>query len=254
MDEEKTAKTIGEEPKVGTADTDNAADTATNEETFSDGSDQAAEKPKQTKEQNAEYARRRREAETNARLKSEREKAIIETLDGKNPYTGAEMKDSADVEEFLTQREIARNGGDPVGDYSKHLKDKEREKARQEAEQSQKEAWFRDDCAAFSDKHPDVDIDELVRDPRFLSFADGKIGHRPLTEIYDGFLRLTDGYEKAVTKKAAQIAANASASPGSLTGSEPAESGYFTREQVQAMSQEDVSRNLDAIRKSMKKW
>lgn len=253
MNGEETAKTIGEEPKVGTADTDTAAESVTNDESFSDGTDQAA-KPKQTKEQNAEYARKRREAELNAKLKSEREKTIIETLNGRNPYTGAEMKDTADVEEFLAQQEIARSGGDPVSDYSKHLKDKEREKARLEAEQSQKEAWFRDDCNAFAEKYPEVRIDELVRDQRFLSFADGKIGNRPLTEIYDGFLRLTDGYEKAVTKKAAQIAANASASPGSLTGSEPAESGYFTREQVQAMSQADVNRNLDAIRRSMKKW
>ena len=83
----------------------------------------AEDKKPQGREQNAENARRRREAERQKELADTRNKAIIEALGGKNPYTGGEMKDAEDVREFLTMREIENGGGDPVGDYSKHQKD-----------------------------------------------------------------------------------------------------------------------------------
>jgi hypothetical protein len=47
---------------------------------------------------------------------------------------------------------------------------------------------------------------------------------------------------------------NATNSPGSVTGNGNVPSGHFTREQVQKMSQAEVTNNLDAITESMKSW
>ena len=55
-----------------------------------------------------------------------REKAIIEVLNGKNPYTNEEIKDHADVEEYLLMKEIEKNGGDPLSDFSKYQKEKDK--------------------------------------------------------------------------------------------------------------------------------
>ena len=51
----------------------------------------------------------------------------------------------------------------------------------------------------------------------------------------------------------AKISANGASSPGSLISSTTTES-FFTKEQVQKMSTEDVRKNYDTIMKSTKKW
>lgn len=111
-EELKTAET-NEEEVNSSVDGNAAADQqkATekeNEVEFSDTTEGEAEgqPPKKeekplTKEQNSENARRRREAERQKEIQTAREQAIIETLGGKNPFTGEEMKDSADVPRIL---------------------------------------------------------------------------------------------------------------------------------------------------------
>ena len=142
-EEIKTAQTTENTEVDSHADVDKDTETL-NDVEFTDNSDsdtpqggdakKETEEQPQTKEQNSENARRRREAERKAELERERqtarEQAIIETLNGKNPYTGEEMKDSTDVQEYLTMREIEKNGGDPLSDYPKHLKQKEERKPR----------------------------------------------------------------------------------------------------------------------------
>lgn len=234
-------------------DTENAVD-------FDDASDHDDDsaKAKQATERNrardAENARRRREAERQKELRQTRENTIIETLQGKNPYTGEAMSDSADVEEYLAMREIEKNGGDPVADYPKYRKDKQREQVKQQEETQQKEDWYRNDRDAFMREHPGVDIDELVADEDFREYADGKVGRKPLAEIYSGFLRFVDKYNEKAKARAAQYLANGKASPGALHDITTGESEFFTPEQVRAMSQEDVSKNFEKIQKSMKKW
>ena len=53
---------------------------------------------------------------------------------------------------------------------------------------------------------------------------------------------------------AKQMLANQKASPGSLSSTNPTDSGYFTKEQVQKMTQAEVHENYDKIRASMRKW
>lgn len=266
-EEIKTAQTTENTEVDSHADVDKDTETL-NDVEFIDNSDsdtpqggdakKETEEQPQTKEQNSENARRRREAERKAELERERqtarEQAIIETLNGKNPYTGEEMKDSTDVQEYLTMREIEKNGGDPLSDYSKHLKQKEREKAEENRKAETEKEWYRKDYADFTTKHPEVNIETLIQNEQFQKFASGKVGQLPLSEIYEGFVEMVTEYERKAEQKAKQILANSKATPGSLSSTSPSDNGFFTREQVQKMSQEEVHKNYDKIRASMSKW
>ena len=232
-------------------------DAKDSEDPEAEGDKPAEEKPK-SKDANAENARRRREAERKAELEKARqearEAAIIETLGGKNPYTNEEMKDSADVREYLAMREIEKEGGDPLTDYAKHVKKKEKEAEAAAKKQSEDAEWYKKDYEKFSEKYPDVKLDELIGDPLFQKYSDGRVGRMPLSELYEGFCEITAGAEKRAENKAKQTLANKKARPGALSGANPNDSGFFTKEQVRAMSPEEIRKNYDKIRASMSKW
>ena len=232
-------------------------DAKDSEDPEAEGDKPAEEKPK-SKDANAENARRRREAERKAELEKARqearEAAIIETLGGKNPYTNEEMKDSADVREYLAMREIEKEGGDPLTDYAKHVKKKEKEAEAAAKKQSEDAEWYKKDYANFSEKYPDVKLEELIVDPLFQKYSDGRVGRMPLAELYEGFCEITAGAEKRAENKAKQALANKKASPGALSGANPSDNGFFTKEQVRAMSKEEIHKNYDKIRASMSKW
>lgn len=215
-----------------------------------------ADKKPQSREQNAENARRRREAERQRELDEVRNKTVIDTLGGKNPYTGGEMKDAEDVREFLRMQEIEKAGGDPVGDYSKHQKERERAERAKEEEAAEKNAWFAKDRADFAAKYPDVDLAALVENKSFRIFAEGKVGEKPLGEIYESYLAMTGEIEADAKRSAAQSFANAAASPGALSGGGQVQSDFITKEQVQAHRHDDkwMDQNYDAIRRSIPKW
>lgn len=262
MEDEKTAETRdAEKSQIDSyADVDNEEQKKeeVNDATFSDtpNEENAEEHPVrqvQSREQNSENARRRRESERQRELQAAREAAIIDALDGKNPYTGEEMKDSADVEEYLTMKAIEKQGGDPLTDFSKFQKRKEREKSEAAKKEEQSKEWYREDRANFSAKYPDVDLNTLIKDEQFQAFAEGKVGVQPLSDIYAGYLKMTSAYEKKARQMARQMVANKKASPGALkTSGTPG--GFYTRDQVKNMSREEVHNNYDKIRESMKYW
>lgn len=264
---EDTAGTVNQaEEQVGTADTGNQQtdvneQTDTNDADFSDddaaGNDQPAEKPKkepQSRERNAEEARRRREAEKQEAIKKARVEAIIEAMGGKNPYTNAEMTDADDVEEYLNMKKIEKDGKDPIADYASWTKQQAKaRKAEQEAQAAQ-EAKARDDIEAFRKAHPDVDTNILFKDEAFTDYAEGKLGNRPLTQIYDGYQKLVGGARKAEQEKAAQALANSRATPGSAHTNAATEADFFSADQVRSMTPAEIHKNYEIILKSMRKW
>ena len=182
------------------------------------GNDKVDTKPQKT---NADYARERRKAEQEKAIKKARYDAIIEALNGENPYTHEKMEDDADVDEYLTMKEIEKSGKDPIADYSKFLKTKvkEQEKA-QQAESSQKE-WIAKDRQDFASKHPDVNLDELLDDELFRTFALGKAGKYSMDKIYNDFQSFQQKAEERARDRAAQILANNAATPGKLSTQTP---------------------------------
>ncbi|MBR2474169.1 MAG: hypothetical protein IKB51_03975 [Clostridia bacterium] len=276
MDETKnTAQTSGEanaSAAVGEiAGTDNVSSAGTetaSEANFSDntsadkGSEakiskgQAAEGEKSAPkgEKSSEYARRRREAEQAKAIKEAEEKAIIRALGGINPFTEEEMKDSHDVAEFLEMQEIKKNGGDPLSDFAKHRKEREREAAAEKAREQDANERMQKDLSELTDAYPDVNIDELVKDEAFNDYADGKLGRKSLKQVYEGYLGFVDRQRRLAENKAAQTLANAKASPGALSSAGESSEKHFTRDEVKAMNAKQIHENYDAIRRSMTKW
>ena len=275
MDENKNPAQTSGEAGASAAVGDNAgADKASNvgTETASDASftDDSAQKgadvdgkgaadPDTSKsapkgEKSSEFARRRREAEQAKAIKEAEEKAIIRALDGINPYTEEEMKDSHDVAEFLEMQEIKKNGGDPLSDFAKHRKERERKAAEEKAREQAASEQMNRDLSDFSASYPDVNIDELIKDEAFNDYADGKIGRKTLKQIYEGYLGFVDRQRRAAESKAAQTLANAKASPGALSSAGESNEKFFSFEQVKNMSPAEVKKNYDAIMKSKQKW
>ena len=224
---------------------------------------QAQTQKSQTDGKSAENARRRREQQAREDIRRAREEervsSIIEALDGKNPYNGEAMKDAADVEVFLTMKRIKASGGDPVTDYARARADADRESARQAADDQRaredQRRWYEEDRAAFERAHPEISLSDLLSDGDFAEYAEGKVGKKPLSDIYDGYTRMQQRYSRAAEEKAAQALANARASAGSIAGSgSSAEPDFFTEEQVRKMSQAEVHKNYAKIMKSMEKW
>lgn len=225
---------------------------------FSDGADTDGGRPEGEREKeksniNTENAHRRRAQERARELEAARVNAIIEAV-GENPFTGEELKDADDVAEYLQMRAIQKQGGDPIGDFAKFQKKKVREERAAEEEAAKKAAWYDSDRADFIKRHPEVDINKLINDSRFAEYADGKVGARPLAEIYESYERHVKQLEKSAEARAAQALANSKASPGALAGGKTPDNDHFTYEQVKAMSDAEVRKNYDKIRESMKTW
>lgn len=247
------ASNVGTETASDASFTDNSADKG------ADGDGKGAAAPDNSKsapkgEKSSEYARRRREEEQARAIKEAEEKAIIRALGGINPFTEEEMKDSHDVAEFLEMQEIKKSGGDPLSDFAKHRKERERRAAEEKAREQAASEQMNKDLSDFSASYPDVNIDELIKDEAFNDYADGKLGRKTLKQIYEGYLGFVDSQRRAAESKAAQTLANAKASPGSLSSSGESGEKFFTRDEVRAMTEKQINDNYDAIRRSMKKW
>ena len=264
MEENKAQTTQTEESAGGAiagteaSETSAAADTATdndavNAESFEDGAP-AEGKPKQSNDLNREYARKRREAENAKKIEETRVQTVIETLGGVNPFTNEPMTDATDVKEYLLMKRIEKEGGDPVTDYAKYRKKADKEGAQKAEEKATDEAWFANDRASFIKNHPEVNLDELIKDPNFQLYADGKVRRVPLSEIYEGYAKLTKSVDGKAKDLAAQALANRQASPGSAASSGTTDSDFYTAEQVRKMSPKEIHENFKKIRASMAKW
>ena len=201
-------------------------DTNTEED---DDSAKVETKKTQTSEQNAEYARRRREKETKARLERVEEetrmKTLIEMNDGINPYTQETMTDKVDVQKYLAMREIEKNGGDPIADYHKVQSKKQKEEIESQKKKEDEREWYANDRRNFLEKHPEVNdaaLSELLSNEQFLLYGEGKFGTKPLAEIYDGFRKVISTFESRAKSIAEKMYANKQSSPGSLNSSEVA--------------------------------
>ena len=253
--EPQTSETSETEAEVNDVDFEN------------DTNDAEVEKTKQTKEENAKFAKERREkaqkekAEKEAKEQKELElqklryDTIKDTLGGINPYTKEKIEDNYDVEEYLTMKEMEKQGLDPVQDYASYIKQKQRTDNQKKIEQAQKvdkEQWIKNDRQEFVDKYPDVDLNSLINDPMFEKFAYGKVGNIPMASIYEDYQSLMNEVNKKAKDNAARMIANRQSSAGALN-SETTETTYYTFEQLKNLSKEEVRRNYDKVIESEKR-
>ena len=193
---------------------------------------------------NSYQAQKRREREAREeRIKQDAyTKGIIEALGGENPYTGEKIEDASDVEEYLMMRSLEKQGKDPVVDYHKAVK----QKAKDTAKDAQEEADRRREVAEFAEKYPDVEMQTLFTNEKFLKFAGKRVGKEALSDIYADYLSFTSEYEVEAERKAVQKqrekSARAKASPGSLKGN-----GDSSPISYANMSDKDFERKLNKV-------
>ena len=231
---------------------DNGNSDAVNNQSSKNDDDGSKQDPKKDVEAksaktNADYARERRKAEQEKAVKKARYDAIIEALDGENPYTHEKIEDDQDVEEYLTMKQIAKEGKDPIADYPKFIKNKakEQEKARQ-TESSQKE-WIAKDREDFAAKHPDVKLEDLLDDDLFRSFAVGKVGKYSMDKIYSDYNNFLTKSEERAKERAAQILANNASSPGGVNDQTPPATKHISE-----MSSKEFGDLQDRVRRGEK--
>lgn len=209
-----------------TSGTSEIADTS-NDVEFEDSNQSEESSEKVTKENldtnknsnkktNSDYARERRQKEHELALKKARNEAIIEALNGINPYTQTALEDDEDIQEYLTMKEIEKKGLDPVYDYSKHIKSKAKEEIKKSQEIQNESEWINKDREDFIAKHPDINLNEIIEDELFRTFAIGKVGKMSMDKIYTDYQSFVAKSEERARDRAAQVLANNAASPGKL--------------------------------------
>jgi len=195
------------------------------DEVGKDAETQQKELKAQQKEKDAEFARRRREEERVKALEQRELDTAIKITGGVNPFTNEKIEDRADLEEFYLMKEIEKEGGDPLADFAKKLKLKRKEEQGKGKEVKMTEDQAKEDWHQFSLAHPEIKLNDLMADEDFLDYADGKIGNRPLAQIYDAYakkwLGKKDGKkeEKTIVKQ----------SPGSLGQTVTTPSEYYSK-------------------------
>ncbi len=221
----------------------------------------AIEKEKQSKKDNERFARERREREAKEREIKEverkaYEKGLVEAVGGVNPFTNEPIVDSHDIQEFLTMREMDKKGLDPVADYSKYLKQqaKEKEVKQESVAKKEKDAdWFRNDLQDFNTKHPDVSLEKLQADTRFVKFSEGKVGNVPLSKMYEDYTSFIAEFNQETDKKIRAAVAKAIATPGSADSTTPPDQSIYSLDQIKKMSQKEIDANFEKVQKSLSK-
>lgn len=185
-------------------------------------------KPQQSKkQQNKEYAQKRIKAKKEAEEKLAKEKrdeflrGVQFGNDGKNRFTGREIKDEEDLAELELMLEMEKKGLDPLEDYTEYLKEKRREERKAELErknaEAQAEKESQEDIDKFYEKYSKEKAQELFKDKNFLRFSDGLLGAVPLTVIYEKFQETKNVTETQAEKLAREKDARRKSSSGSLT-------------------------------------
>lgn len=163
----------------------------------SDFEDEEEQSKKQDREKNAEQARIRREKEQKEReekIKKEafeqgKKQALLEAQKI-NPFTETEINDEYDLEVLNIQKKIKESGGDPLKDLPKELAKKRREEAQKREEKSNEDEKINSDIKEFSEENPDIDVKKLLENEDFKDYCEGKLGKKPLKEIYAKFMKL----------------------------------------------------------------
>ncbi len=205
------------------------------------------QKPVQSKEQNADYARARREREQSEALQKarksaaeeERVKSVIEFVKT-NPYTQKPITNAEEVKQYLRMKAISDKGGDPVNDYADEIDRELQEKTKAENERAEYQQKIVSDTNNFRKAHPEVDLNELLHDVCFqgmFALNEGK----SLQEVYDKvYLPYIAKIEKSANIKAAQKVAQEQSGTGSAK--QNSASPEITKQQFRKMSVDERSK------------
>ena len=128
-------------------------------------------------------------------------------------------------------KEIEKNGGDPIADFAKYQKQKRKEGKDLALKQEMSEEQVRKDWQDFTAAHPDISLKTLMADEKFVDYADGKIGNKPLAQIYDGYKKFTAAETKQPEKKPEFV----KETPGALGQTPPANPEIYSKDSYEKL-------------------
>ena len=153
-----------------------------------------------------------------------------------DPRTGKKISSVDDVLSFLKGQEDEEIAAE-ASRTKRSAEDIRREREAKRIGERQMEAerqkedekkYFQRDAADFIDVYGKETFDKLMKDEDFADYADGKIGKRPLTDIFERYQRLSGKAERVGREKREDKAARSTGS-GSGTG---ANNGLSTSEKA----------------------
>jgi len=234
-----------------------------------DGNAAKADKPAQSREENAQIARVRKEAEARVKAEFEAKQAArdaefakMAAAEGWKDSSGNPIKtEEAYWREVKYQKEIDRlvtGGKDPEDarlrvEYERLKEEREAEK-QAKAEEARKQA----ENQAFFDFYREVNGKEFtsadeIPDEVFRNAQENKV---PLKYAYAEYRAKAEREKEkniALGKQAAEVnAKNAESSTGSVTGNGQADNSVLTEESISAMSPKEMERRWGDIKKFYK--
>lgn len=243
-DTEVQTNTENQEPETGATDNENGANDAGEEQ-------DSGEKAWKTA-QNAEAAQRRRMAEA-----AQRNRIFREVTAGLvDPTTGQPFADEdafarfkqgaavrAQAQAAGVEPEAAQRLVDGVRDTIRETDPVYRQAVaeRQAAAQRETEATFARDMAEIKKLYPD----EKAKDVR-------ELGDRFMAIMANSDLSAVEAYE--VVRKEHARTNPKPPSTGAINTRSEKQGGYYTRDQVAAMSDAEIEKHYEEIRKSMQQW
>ena len=243
---------VGETPQetaeVDYIDSDSGEKETVDETDSSENAQSENEDDKQTSDKNAEFAKIRRKAENDAKLKTQEEieKAKAEAFkEGRlasykgriNPYTNKPITDYSDLEMYEAMFKLEEEGKDPLVDLPEYLAAKQREEVKIAKERQELETKVQEELNEFMEKYPSVNVEELLKDKFFMDYIEGK--DKSLTILYENFNNFKNSFRNSAVEVAKQTIANAKATPGSLSGDSEVEVDYgnMSNEEFERMIQ-----------------
>lgn len=188
-----------------------------------DNAGQAGKKT-QSREENAAMRSMRLRAEADAAA-AERAKTdeMIASSGGINPYTGKPFAGLNDFLEYAKKfregqiAEEAEKSGRTVEEVTEEWNDRDYVRKMRTQEQEQKtpaktaqnedvSEFLRRDVQDFVTRHPDVDVAQLENNPAFRKFCGTRFMKEPLADLYDDYLEIKGGAEKAAVARSASRA------------------------------------------------
>lgn len=220
---------------------------------------QEVDKPAQTAEQNAQFAKIRREAEQKAT--AEAQKRIDEhyklMFDGQvNPYTNKPITCEADYRAYQEQAELdtqAQARGVTIDEQKEFV-----ESLKKSVKETDPEILS---MKQMLDHYQKLEMEQAFnRDLEAIKAIYPNEKAKSITDLGDEFLSLMASGKISPVVAYEAIKANKErtnktpASMGDVGSSKAMEREFFTREEVRAMKQSEVSKNYEKIKKSMETW
>ena len=109
------------------------------------------------------------------------------------------------------------------------------------------------DFESFSRIYPNISKESLLDSSDLEIFASGK-ENQAFSTIYKDFCALTSQIEARVSKKIRHSLTLEKNAVGALSSASAITDAFFTKEQVQNMSAEQIRNNFDLIRRSQQRW